>query len=488
MKNKKNIIYILLIIITSLFFSLALYLNQYFTSTNLEQLLYNILNITTTFNTNFMEKSIHTVLKSFIVLSISILLPIIVPFILKMDFDITIKNKNFKIFPISLKKYSIFFFLVSFLIISIQLKLPEFLKNKMFTTNIYEEYYIPYNKENIIFPEKKRNLIMIYVESFETSSFSKEFGGTTDASYAPKLEKLAQENINFSNTTNLGGFKNINGTNWTVAGLVAQTSGVPISITTTNNQDKFLEGVTSLGDILEENGYKNYLSLGSDSNYGDKNKYFKQHGNYTIYDYNYAIKNEQIPKDYFEWWGYEDQKLYEFSKQHLTNIAKEEEPFNFTILTADTHFFAGYTGVTCPIKFNDPYANSFYCTDAMLTNFINWIKEQAFYENTTIVIAGDHLTMRDDFYQTSKNYERTVFNLFVNSKVEASNTKNRDFTAMDMYPTTLASLGVEIKNNKLGLGTNLFSDEQTLSEEIGYEKLNKELQKRSNYYKDNIIK
>ena len=36
--------------------------------------------------------------------------------------------------------------------------------------------------------------------------------------------------------------------------------------------------------------------------------------------------------------------------------------------------------------------------------------------------------------------------------------KNRQFTHMDMYPTTLAAMGFNIEGNKLALGTNLFSD------------------------------
>ena len=39
----------------------------------------------------------------------------------------------------------------------------------------------------------------------------------------------------------------------------------------------------------------------------------------------------------------------------------------------------------------------------------------------------------------------------------------------------LASLGFEISGNRLGLGTNLFSDRKTLAEEIGLNKFNKEL-------------
>ena len=40
--------------------------------------------------------------------------------------------------------------------------------------------------------------------------------------------------------------------------------------------------------------------------------------------------------------------------------------------------------------------------------------------------------------------------------------------------------------DRLGLGTNLFSDLPTLTEEYGYEFLDEELQKRSEYYNEEI--
>ena len=53
---------------------------------------------------------------------------------------------------------------------------------------------------------------------------------------------------------------------------------------------------------------------------------------------------------------------------------------------------------------------------------------------------------------------------------------------MDMVPTTLAALGVEIDGNKLGLGTNLFSGEETLREELGANYINKELKRNDKMY------
>ena len=57
------------------------------------------------------------------------------------------------------------------------------------------------------------------------------------------------------------------------------------------------------------------------------------------------------------------------------------------------------------------------------------------------------------------------------------NSVNREFNTMDMFPTTLASLGVNIEGNYLGLGVNLFSDQPTISEQYGRDMVNKELQR-----------
>lgn len=185
------------------------------------------------------------------------------------------------------------------------------------------------------------------------------------------------------------------------------------------------------------------------------------------------------------WWGYEDKKLFDYAKQELLEISKKDEPFNYTILTADTHFIDGYMDSSCKEIFDIKYANSFYCSDGKVGEFVKWLKKQDFYDNTTIIIAGDHLTMQKNFYEES-DYQRTIYNTIINSDIEAIYEKNRLFSTFDMFPTTLAALNVEIKGDKLGLGVNLFSEEKTLLEEFGIEKFNEEISKKSFYY-DNVL-
>ena len=120
----------------------------------------------------------------------------------------------------------------------------------------------------------------------------------------------------------------------------------------------------------------------------------------------------------------------------------------------------------------------------MVYDFIKWIQAQKFYENTTIIIVGDHLYMEDiSFLDYLDKNSRLVYNLIINSTNQITNN-NREYSALDLFPTTLSSIGVNIEGNRLGLGVNLYSNEQTLVEKYGIDYLNNELKKKSSFYKN----
>ena len=115
-----------------------------------------------------------------------------------------------------------------------------------------------------------------------------------------------------------------------------------------------------------------------------------------------------------------------------------------------------------------------------MSEFVQWVQEQPFYENTTIVISGDHLTMDSDFCEdVPEDYTRKVYTTYINAAAESQWEEYRTYTTFDNFPTTLASLGVGIEGERLGLGTNLFSGKSTLSEVYGYERESQEISKRS---------
>ncbi len=108
---------------------------------------------------------------------------------------------------------------------------------------------------------------------------------------------------------------------------------------------------------------------------------------------------------------------------------------------------------------------------------------------SSIVIVGDHLGMQTEFYteKTKNEYYRTIYNVVINPAIEKNNNTNRIFTAMDMCPTMLASIGAKIEGERLGLGTNLYSGIPTLAEEYGISYLNEELAKNSRFYNKKIL-
>lgn len=371
--------------------------------------------------------------------------------------------------------------------------------NNLHSSSIYEEYYVDPKTADITFPEQKRNLVYIFIESMENTYASAEYGGIEYENFIPEMCDLYFANTTFSTSdTTLNGAISTSGTTWTMGAMIAQTAGIPLNLpvygnTMEESSSPFLPGACSIGDLLAEQGYHQELLLGSNSVFGGRKLYFSQHGNYTIKDYNYTIDNGILPEDYYVWWGYEDEKLYEFAKEELTTLSQSGEPFNLTMLTVDTHFFSGYYCDICQPDFgDDQYANVIACASRQVADFVEWIQEQDFYDNTTIIICGDHPTMDTEYLNQScisipDEYLRTTYTTVINPAIEYTPDYTRTYATMDMFPTTLASLGCEIEGDRLGLGTNLFSDTPTLIEEMGLEALNTELEKVSSYYNENLL-
>lgn len=371
----------------------------------------------------------------------------------------------------------------------VELGIGNYLKNRNTESNFIEEEYVDPMDVAVVFPEQKRNLIYIFLESMETTYSDVDDGGAFDENVIPELTEIAQTNEDFSGIDpKLNGGYSLEGTTWTMGAMFAQTSGLPLNLSISANdmdtQDSFFPGITTLGDILSDAGYTQTLLIGSEAQFGGRKLYFQEHGNYEMEDYNYAIENGLIPSDYKVWWGYEDQKLFEFAKEKLLQLSQEDEPFNLTMLTVDTHFEDGYVCEQCPTEYDTQYSNVMACSSRQVGEFLKWIQQQDFYENTTIVISGDHPTMDSDYcaeIDQEGNYDRRVFTAYINAAAYAQDQQERTYSTFDNFPTTLAALGVQIDGDRLGLGTNLFSGKQTLLEEFGKSKVNAELKKKSEF-------
>ena len=353
---------------------------------------------------------------------------------------------------------------------------------------------------NIVWPEKKRNLVYIYLESMENSYLSKDLGGFMDENLMPNLTKVAQSGTVFSDTDNFfGGPQLGTGTQWSIASMVNQLSGLPMKAPGWKNtyglDGEFLPGAYTLAELLEAQGYEQTMMFGASGTFGGLEYLFKTHANWKLMDYKYALKHKMIPEGYKVWWGYEDDKLFEFAKKEIKRLYKTGKPFNFEMETADTHRPDGYVTPGKETPYDLPYANAIWNSDKDVMEFLKWLQKQEFYENTTVILIGDHLSMDTAFFKDAgftADYQRRQFNCIINADPSVANpdesvTRNRLWSNWDMYPTAVAAIGGKIEGERLGIGTNLYSGEPTIYEEYGVDYVNKELEKGSKLYTEKIL-
>lgn len=136
------------------------------------------------------------------------------------------------------------------------------------------------------------------------------------------------------------------------------------------------------------------------------------------------------------------------------------------------------------------YANSIMWSDRDVVEFVEWCLEQSFAENTTIILIGDHLSMDKTFFEDiPTGYQRRIYNVIINSALDLSEERQyqRLYTVMDLYPTTLAAMGVTIEGDRLAYGTNLYSNQPTLYEIMGEAGLAEMLDSPSSFYNDKFL-
>lgn len=366
---------------------------------------------------------------------------------------------------------------------AVQTGFIHYLSVKSSTSDIYEKYYVEPTAENVVFPAEKRNLIFIFLESMESTYADKAEGGYMIKNYIPELTEMAMDSgINFSNTDKLGGASvYVPSITYTMGSTVAQTSGVVTDTKLSRIfEPKEFPDVTTLEDILHENGYNRIYIEGSKGEYSMYDIYMERYDDSIVIDRTKAanLGYTDESEDYIWKWGVEDRKLYEVTKELITDAAQQDRPFFVTMYTMDTHTFeCGHRCPECDDGINHDYLASVACSSQLAAEFVDWVKAQPFYENTTIVLVGDHLgNEKTTILSIDDDYIRTTYNCFINAPKTPVNAKNRIFSSLDMFPTTLSAMGATIKGNRLGLGTDLFSSTPTLCEELGVEEYKKQLE------------
>ncbi|MCK4604923.1 MAG: sulfatase-like hydrolase/transferase [Deltaproteobacteria bacterium] len=354
---------------------------------------------------------------------------------------------------------------VSYLLISLSLlsnpasyDLYEILSLDSDASN-FKSFYI---KPHIRKVEDSRNLVFIYAESLERTYFDEtRFPGLIKG-----LRQLESKSTYFTN------IKQLEGTKYTIAGMVASQCGIPLFAPSHPNGmssiDYFLPGATCLGDLLHNEGYRLLYYGGASLDFAGKGKFFYTHKFDEVYG-----KQELMPKlvdpDYKTGWGLFDDSLFDLAYKRFTELSESDENFVLFLLTLDTHHPKGHPSKSCNnIIYNDgsnPMLNAVACTDYLISKFINKIRQSPYSNNTVIVLASDHLAMRNTARNILKEGSRRNLFMILEPNKDSPTKIQKKGSTLDIGSTLLPFIGFK---GTIGLGKDLMDNDHAMASEIEY--------------------
>lgn len=225
-------------------------------------------------------------------------------------------------------------------------------------------------------PEKRLNVVLISVESL-----SADFLGAFGASHGqltPHLDALARQSLFFDRVY-------ANGTR-TVRGLEALSLSVPPTPGDSILKEPHNEGLRSLADIFNEQGYVSEFVYGGYGYFDNMNAYFGHNGYRTI-------DRRAIPSDMpihaENVWGVADEDLYSLALREMDAVHQQGKPFFLHIMTTSNHrpftFPAG--------RVNEPNGTregAIAYTDWSIDDFLKRARQRPYFDDTVFVITADH--------------------------------------------------------------------------------------------------
>jgi phosphoglycerol transferase MdoB-like AlkP superfamily enzyme len=299
---------------------------------------------------------------------------------------------------------------------------------------------------------KGKNVIIVQVESLGGFVINQKVDGQA---VTPNLDQLAQTSQFFPNDRFVIGAGHTSDTDF-----VVNSSYFPLTDAATfvrYGQDDF----TSLPKALVANGYSTNAYHGFNRNFWNRDVALESLG----YQKFYAA--DDYPKGAIINLGLNDG---DFLSKTAEFIKDQPKPSLSYAITLSSHVPFAVTDQTkgLNIKIRDyPYLVGGYLedinyTDRMLGNFFAKLKSEGLYDNSLILVYGDHTPVLPSFTAGSIKYDPTTVQekevpLFVKLPSETvGKTYPGQGTHLDIMSTVLDLLGV--KTSQLMFGQSLFAD------------------------------
>ena len=204
---------------------------------------------------------------------------------------------------------------------------------------------------------------------------------------------------------------------------------------------------------LKKHGYKTAFLRGADETYMDENVLFHQAGFDEVIGATY-FETRPDYKDYIDWWGLTDRKLFDYAAEYLQE--HKQEPLFMTLLTVDSHVplgrldYLGQEYEEIDAEFYDvptlPRAFARFGQD--VSRFLKQLDEKGLFdENTLVLIMPDHPSYSNTptnklFKPYRPEYDNLPFVIVTRTPIEKTLADNPLVSQLDIAPTLMDLLNL----------------------------------------------
>jgi lipoteichoic acid synthase len=311
---------------------------------------------------------------------------------------------------------------------------------------------------------KGRNVIVISLESLQNFVINNEMNGQV---ITPFLNSLTQDEDtyyfnNFYHQTGLG--KTSDAEFITENSLYGLGRG---AVFFTHGENTY----NSMAERLDENGYFTNVMHSNNKSFWNRDMIYKSFGIQKFYDVDsYEVTDENSVN-----WGLKDIPFFE---QSATLMKEMPQPFYSRMITLTNHFpfyLEEEDQFIEPYDSNSNTLNRYFQTvrylDESIKVFFDELKEQGLYDNSIIVMYGDHYGISENHNKAMAQYlgkeEITPYDtallqsvpFFIHIPGSNEGQVMEDVSGeLDIRPTILHLLGIDTSKD-MQLGADLFSEE-----------------------------
>lgn len=224
----------------------------------------------------------------------------------------------------------------------------------------------------------------------------------------------------------------------------------------------------SMPNILREHGYATAAFHANNKSFWNRDIMYNTLG----YDRFYSLPDYKVTEDNSIGWGLKDIEFFEQSIKHIKQLP---EPFLAKFITLTNHFpfeLDEDDKLINPYTTGDGIVDNYFqtvrYTDEAVKQFVENLKKEGLYEDSIIVLYGDHYGIAENYYHILSeflgkeatpllNIDLQRVPLFIHIPGQKGDTSSMVSGQIDVKPTLLHLLGIDTKNS-LNFGEDLFTE------------------------------